>query len=393
VAVAQLATVDGLISKLKPAEDVGPALSALTELLEGACFAIARPDAPPMNPDSARSLKTFWEDGGRWWVAHYLSLGNDVSGQDRVGVVAPSVRKTLAADARWGASLGPLLCPADDASCGLETRGWALRAQLAFEQYAIAHRDPDNLPMTQERCDELSKRESHAYDAWRACIETIPLRTDALPLGALRAPSQGWLLLRGRRGHHSFCDEGRFYDLATGSSYVAKSCGELATRPDGSVDPIATGNSRRRATELGLLPVENLREAAWMIILAPEVQPDVRLSASGYSIPEHMRIVTSGDEPRMGEGSAKSHLSGDTILTWDYFLAGRSVSHGTLTWPVSGSSAAQAHAARLLHVAEAGLRTGCPPASIPAPVVKDVMGEAQLAGVPVNELGSIRCAR
>lgn len=58
----------------------------------------------------------------------------------------------------------------------------------------------------------------------------------------LRAPSHGWFILRGRRGHYRFSDEVRAYDLATGAAYVARSEAALALggvgrrcgRPNGS---------------------------------------------------------------------------------------------------------------------------------------------------------------
>ncbi len=109
----------------------------------------------------------------------------------------------------------------------------------------------------------------------------------ALPLGRFRAPDRGWLVIRGRRGHYEFCDELRAYDVETGAAYVAKSCSGLHLRPGGSVDFEATNASRKAAVEAGRVDVANLREAVWMILLAPQAQEGY-LSADYFSLPKGM---------------------------------------------------------------------------------------------------------
>ena len=69
------------------------------------------------------------------------------------------------------------------------------------------------------------------YQKWHACIEELRPRQDALPLGRVRAPMRGFFVVRGRRGHYSFCDEIRAYDLASGAAYVASSCSGVNSSP------------------------------------------------------------------------------------------------------------------------------------------------------------------
>ena len=49
-----------------------------------------------------------------------------------------------------------------------------------------------------------------------------------LPIGRMAAPTRGWFIIRGRRGHHAFCDEVRVFDLSKGSVYGTQSCSGLA---------------------------------------------------------------------------------------------------------------------------------------------------------------------
>ncbi len=49
----------------------------------------------------------------------------------------------------------------------------------------------------------------------------------ALPLGDVKAPDTGWLVIAGRRGHYEFCDTVRAYDLETGAAFIDDNCSEL----------------------------------------------------------------------------------------------------------------------------------------------------------------------
>nr|WP_128798116.1 hypothetical protein [Corallococcus coralloides] len=60
--------------------------------------------------------------------------------------------------------------------------------------------------------------------------------TSQLELGRIRAPMDGWLVIRGRRGHYSFCDQLDAFHLGTGTLYRSSSCSGLALKSDGRVD-------------------------------------------------------------------------------------------------------------------------------------------------------------
>jgi hypothetical protein len=42
------------------------------------------------------------------------------------------------------------------------------------------------------------------YQDWRDCIEMARPKRVALPLGDFKAPTTGWVVVTGRRGHYDF---------------------------------------------------------------------------------------------------------------------------------------------------------------------------------------------
>jgi hypothetical protein len=94
-------------------------------------------------------------------------------------------------------------------------------------------------------------------------------------------------VIHGRRGHYDFCDEIRAYDLATGAAYLAKRCDGLIRLWTGEgCDP----DAGRIQTQAGQVVRENLREAAWMLLLAPFAgEKAVRLA--------HHLYVPTGSRP------------------------------------------------------------------------------------------------
>jgi hypothetical protein len=288
------------------------------------------------------------------------------------------VRRTLTAESHPRHALAPLLlCPTADAACGADTAGWEMRARAAFERFAEVRledrrQDRDDPPRTEASCANAAYAAAvdERYDVWRECIAQVPMRTEALPLGRFRAPTRGWFVVRGRRGHYDFCDEIGAYHLGTGSAYIARSCTALALAAGGAVDQRATDGARRDAVVTGLLPVDNLREAAWMILLAAEVQEEVLEQEAMFDVPPGIvpRRSSAGVATYSASGGSWSHSSAQTQLAWSYIVDGRSVAAGELTWPNDFDSAALDHAVRLLAIAEAGLRGACPAVALPAPL-------------------------
>lgn len=374
-AEAKLAELDALVQRLRPADDPKPALAAIRGALAEGCFRISAGDEPTLEADSGLALKTWWaKAGGRSWMEHYLELKSPHDDQGNPSsAIPPTIRSTLTRETRPGHPLAPLLCGVDDEACAAETKGFRDRAEYAFRRSAEAKRarwlDSDRQsppPESIESC--LAKATTpppdERYVAWRECLRSAGRASTRMPLGATRAPQRGWLLVRGRRGHHAFCDEVRAYDLATGAAYATRSCSGLALRQDGSVDGRRTDSARRDETSAGRVSLEALREATWMALFAPEAQPDVE-EYWGFAMPEGVEPKAPEDRALQLGGFSIRSSSGQTTLSWSYVLDGKSIAANTLTWPEDDNNPAREHAVQLLRFAESTLRPGCPSAALP----------------------------
>jgi hypothetical protein len=392
---AAAAEVDALSSRIRslpPDGEPAPLLADLRHLLDGPCFALARLEGRNWDIRSSLSLRSFWESGGEAWVENFLEL--DASQREGwVTWVPPTPRRALTLEGAPDHPLGPwLLCAERDEPCGDETEPWARRARTYFELFDSSRRARESPPL----CDPVAACATRAlaagvdepYTEWRSCLEgTAPTQT-ALPLGRFRAPHEGWILVRGRRGHYRFCDEARAYDLATGATYVARSCSGLALRKDGSVDGAQTDATRTEQTQAGRVDVGLLREAAWMMALSNETQDDVLERGFSDAIPDGIEPAAGSGE---GSGSASFWgSSSQTLLDWRWIARGKTVSSGTLTWPGDYNRAARDHAVKLLDIAEASFREGC----APAPLLPQGLEAPSAGGVsPLDaSSGSLRAA-
>jgi hypothetical protein len=373
-AKAMLAAFAARVEALAADGDPKAANEALAALLAHRCFAFTAFDLKgELVADSALALKNWWKDrGGEMWLEHYLALWDD-GAELRWGVVAPEMGKTWTRESHPRDPAAPLLCSVKDATCGRSTRGWALRAEQAFQRHAsdkvaswVGMSPRPEPPDSRDTCDAkaLALPVNEQYESWAFCMLGAAPVEAGLPLGGLRAPEKGWLVVRGRRGHHMFCDEIRAYDVATGAAYQVKSCSGLALRDDGSVDGAATDASRKPVSETGRLPVEALREAVWMALLAEHAEPAHVRSATGWALPRGMRAVRTGGMGMAGFGF--SFGSGYTTLAWTFVDAGKVLASGSLQYWEDPNDAAHDHAVRLLQIAEAAYEPGCPPASLPA---------------------------
>lgn len=345
----------------------------MKDLLATPCWALAAGENEDVTFDSALSLKSWWDAGGSSWVSHYLTLGapGHHPNNPNWSMVAPTPRKTLTRESAKDSPLASILCSARDASCGLETRGWLTRARQAFEAHAREKRREPRPSDPRAVCTERAKNApaGDGYDTWRRCLDDTAERSDALPLGRFRAPTDGWLVLRGRRGHYALCDEVRAYDLATGSAFVSGTCGGLVLRDGGSVDGQKTDATRKLRSEVGRLPLENLREAALLTLLAPHVQHDVLAEGFGWALPDDLPIQSSTDGVFGGLALSGGFSSGQTIVGWAWVRSGRAVASGELVWPENYNDAASDHAVKLLQIAEAAFAPSeCVPAAPPSPL-------------------------
>jgi hypothetical protein len=185
------------------------------------------------------------------------------------------------------------------------------------------------------------------------------------PIGGLRAPEDGWFIVRGRRGHYQFCDEIRAFDLATGSVHAVASCSGLVLRDGGSVDGAQTDAGRVLQETSGRVPVDALREAVWMALWSTEMSDhnDQLLGGMGYPLPQTIEPM-GRDNATVGL-MGMSMSSGQTTLDWTYVRDDRPSVSGRLRWPEDYNDGAMDHAVRLLQIAEAAMAVGCVSAGVP----------------------------
>ena len=368
-----LEALDQRIRTLESEDNLRQAVADFQSLLRARCFRLASEQGDPPEFEHRLSLQTWWETGGQAWLTSYIDrprLGRVDDLREHV-VFPPDPKKVLTLDTDPGHILATLLCRLTDEDCGRETQGWAERARDAFSAAVVRDRvqGEDAFPVNSQalaaRCEAEVRKDgtTHEYAKWIECLAEHRLPAWALPLGHFRAPDHGWLVIRGRRGHYEFCDQLGVYDVETGSAYVAKSCSGLHLRTDGRVNFEAANTTRRAVVEAGRVDVANLREAVWMILLAPQAE-EVFLSADYFPIPKGV-VPTPSDSDADGRAFGWGWNSGQTRLSWSWLMAdGQVLVSGTLTWP-SSYAAPEAHAADLLRITELGLRSECPPAMLP----------------------------
>jgi hypothetical protein len=320
--------------------DVAPIAERLTSLVEEPCF-VGVGSAAELSAGafgSALSLKTYWREGGQGGLVGRLELGR--ASEHPYYWLGPSIRTALTTEnAPKTHPLAPLLCSGASTSCGRETTGWSMRAASAFRGHARSASAPSK---TYESCKEAT-----TFVAFSDCMQSTAVHEDALPLGSFRAPTSGWLVLRGRRGHYNWCNELRAYDLATGSAYIASLCGGMTTSAPPRID-----------VTRGKLPLDALREAAWMMFLAGVADRNVIVSGEGRAIPTELAIRIPKDQAfGIGIGGF-GWSSGRTTLVYQWIRQGKSTATGTVSWP-DAYGAAEEHATNLLAIAEAGFVKTC----------------------------------
>jgi hypothetical protein len=376
-AASALAALDDDIRKLAPAADPAPLARRLQDLGEQQCFRVL--GGLRANARSGLALRTWWEDGGHALAAGALAL----AGKDPLVWVAPDVRRALTRETAPDHRLATLLCPAYDETCGRDTDGWRLRAEAALGRAALARgvRGQSFLqktladwkrerPPTERDCPAYARKapRRRKLAAFQECLDVTAERSFAFPIGRLKKPTAGWLVVSGRRGHYQFCDEMRAFDLATGSTYRVASCSSLALMSGGAVDHRATDAARQPERERGLVSLDEIREAAWMLLQLGELDEHVLTHGFGEAPPKDIPLEKDDQENTFGGGMGSvSMTSGQTILTWRVTAAeGRELGGGTIIWPRNLNNDADAYATELLDVAEHSFAPGCPPAAPPA---------------------------
>lgn len=371
-----LHALDQLVEGLEPDADPTPFNEALEDLLRHPCFELALLDVQELpKVTSAVAAAEYWDRGAHYWLESYLDL-------HRSGASAhfpPSVRQALTKETNPDHPLRKWLCSARDDSCGGLADAWASRATLAFDRWVTGNPNHYELDEKTDKCgtDAMQAPAGRRYAKWRECVDGLRVRRRALPLGGLGVVDEGWLVVRGRRGHYSFCDEVRAYDLDTGAAYVASSCSGLQLQSGGSVDHKATDDQREDLVKVGTLPINYLREAAWMMLSIEASQEEVLLTGERHPLPLGVVAArTPDDEYGIALGDY-GWSSAQTTLSFTYVHDAKALARGAITWPSDYNDPALDHAVKLLQIAEAGFEPRCAPARMP----KKLAAQALAPGV------------
>ena len=365
---AAWAKIDKGLRELDPNEPPDRVLEILETSLAHRCFEPAResPLLDEMRRATAAQLKDWWQRGGDRWLDELIQ-------SDREGWVhlPPDLRRVLHDETTPHHRLARLLCPSFEAPCGAATRHWIARAEQTFNQISWGIRTPSPrrgnpcLPQPSERGD---------YREYRSCVERYKWRTPSLPLGEFQQPATGWFLLRGYpRGTKIRCYDLRAISLDDGSSYVARECSDFRrvgqfARAEGSEF------GYRAQTELGTLPLDATREAAFMTMIAPDFEW-IQADLAGFELPSSVAwIPISEPVDRLDFEPPQVRIGGAPQLSWAWIVGDETVAAGPLS---SHHGAAHDYAFKLWEVAEAGLlRSTCPAQALPANLPLEVLDEA-----------------
>lgn len=350
----------------------------LHDLLHLPCFGLAFESLRVPVVDSVPSLKLWLERGGDMWLESLLELPR--FGDAAHVIVPPDAPRTLRpGGTNHDAALDAYLCAPGDASCGHATRGWVRRADVALERHRLAaardiSRDDVSRPARSAEalsadCVRAATTEPDAvrYEAWRACVENYRDLRPLVPVAAFRAPVTGWLVVTGRRGHYDFCDTVRAFNLEDGTTLIDDSCSSLVLQRGGDVNRDATNQRRVATTRMGRVPVDALREAAWMLLFRHQFV-EGQHDADAVPLPEGFERRWNRAHPPWNftlSGGGRSFSTAQSMLMWTVTAPGAPPIAGNVTWP-SSFDGADNHAVELLQVAEAGFVESCVTDRVPA---------------------------
>jgi hypothetical protein len=318
-ATQQLDALAAVIRRVENAGDLKRAQKQLDDLLASRCFALSI-EAPTGYQTSSRvAFRRWWDDGGQAWVGSYLE--GDTRQRLPAIVVPPDVIESLVPGDADGevpsAALAGLLCPATDAACGAEARGYRRRAerffatsgQPPFEDCLQRTRDSAARAPSIDPCGRSAR--AGDYPAWRACVAEGRPRVPVLPWGDTRGPRGGWLTIRlSDATAGAGCTRTRFFHVDSGSVHVVDQCPPAAAAgTEGPARPAAH-------VETGQVPPGFLREALWGLLLAERF--------ALHQVNAHRVPVPAGLMPRWPAGRAAPAITSCG--------AGPSVHSPTLAW-------------------------------------------------------------
>src|SRR5207302_4565041 len=114
-------------------------------------------------------------------------------------VLPPSLRAVLSFDDPF---LQSMLCAPSDVGCASETAGWTARAEAALpgrfhRRYWLSDPPEADMWTTCEKQANAGEVPDDAYTVWHDCLEASRKPERALPLGSIRSPKDGWLVVQG----------------------------------------------------------------------------------------------------------------------------------------------------------------------------------------------------
>jgi hypothetical protein len=323
----------------------------MAKLLGSKCFAMSAENARWFDTKSVAAFRRWWKDGGELWIRSYLHLGKGAGAEV---ILPPDVGASLDTDTSEGGPLSKgvrsLLCPSKELSCGAETRSYRRR----FEIFNRKRNETDDREDS-EPCVSVAK--STRYPQWRTCLEEHRPLVPSLPVGEMRAPNTGWLILRDSVNARG-CDRARAYDVATGSAYIVERCGLR-----GGGMSVAGRNSHSQTLSTGTVSREALREALWMLLLMSQVSLR-QVDVYSVSLPKGIAPAWPDSEHASTvERSWVAAVSDAVAVSWTWIEGGKSVADGALC--KTGCAPGQEYASALISVFESGLNSEVHPQPLP----------------------------
>ena len=270
----QLRTLEGLVRTARKPRDLVP----IRDLLEGLAPELLRQRPPPIAVEE-------FED---WWNTVGRGGARVAYGSDRF-VLLPEV--PLIVDPTELRDLSPLLCPAQDQSCGTEARAFLLEAEARMATFSElrtaegkleADEPPGPAASYEERIAECERQaldgdNESAFSDWKACVEEIVPQTTRVPRNRFRMPERG-VVITSQSGHWEACGDVTAYSLEAGLLLRRTSC-------DSSGGP----RSRFQAARVDVLPV---RRVALFAALLDSVN-DSPAYAESFAIPPTIAVEQS----------------------------------------------------------------------------------------------------
>jgi hypothetical protein len=294
------------------------------------------------------------------------------------GFSIDSGRRVLYAPPAYGVPLSPaersalgnFLCPDGVTACG-HAQTFVARAQRAFDARE-AKRAAHNAEHDYQDCDWVTNGPigpGTPFDQWVDCINFVLPLTYRYPDLRWRAPTRGWLILRGPSNidSHPYELAVRAYDLATGAAYLVRSVVPVRglAGPHESCRVADAGDLQLEGIT-GNVAVDGVRELAFVLGTATAPRP-IRVPAYRIPVPDGLSLDVTPRRadapfPDLQEHGYRSEEQAE--VAFSLVDDGHTLASGNFTRPDSWN-AIEDHADKLLADVEGGLERGCARAPLP----------------------------